>query len=67
MNLKLHFLDSHVEQFSKNNWGFNKEQGERFHQDFKEIEPKFQGWWGINMLADYCWMIKREKTTSRGQ
>ena len=61
MNLKLHFLDSHVDQFPENNGDFSEQQGERFHQNLREFERRFQGRWGINMLADYCWMIKREK------
>ena len=60
-------FDSHVDQFPENNEDLRKEQGERFHQDLKEFESRFQGRWGINMLVDYCWMIKREKSTSRGQ
>lgn len=67
MNLKLHFLDSHIDQFPENNGDFSEEQGERFHQDLKEFERRFQGRWGINMLADYCWMMKRETSSKRGQ
>lgn len=54
MNLKMHFLDSHLDQFPENNGDFSEEQGERFHQDLKEFERRFQGQWGINMFADYC-------------
>lgn len=67
MNLKLHFLDSHVDQFPENNGDFSEEQGERFHQDLKEFERRFQGRWGIIMLTDYCWIIKTEAISKRGQ
>jgi len=66
MNLKLHFLDSHLDQFPENNGDFSEEQGERFHQDLKEFERRFQGQWGVNMFADYCWMLQRE-TNKKGK
>ena len=31
-----------------------------FHQDLKVMERKYQGMWGVNMMADCCWMLKRE-------
>jgi len=36
MNLKLHFLKSHLQHFPENLGDYNKEQGKRFHQ---VIEP----------------------------
>ncbi|GBM72637.1 hypothetical protein AVEN_238222-1 [Araneus ventricosus] len=36
------------------------EQGERFHQDIKEMERRYQGRWDVNMMADYCWCLKRD-------
>lgn len=39
---------------------FSEEQGERFHQDLKEMERRYQGYWNAHMLADYCWCLKRE-------
>jgi len=41
---------------------YSEEQGERFHQDIKEMERRYQGRWDINMMADFCWMLKREST-----
>ncbi|GBL84400.1 hypothetical protein AVEN_117167-1 [Araneus ventricosus] len=38
----------------------SEEQGERFHQDVRDIERRYQGRWDVNMLADYCWMLRRE-------
>jgi len=36
MNLKIHFLHSHIDYFPANLGDFSEEQGERFHQDLKE-------------------------------
>jgi len=43
MNLKLHFLDSHIDYFPMNLGAYSEEQGERFHQDIKEMERRYQG------------------------
>ena len=63
MNLKLQFLDSHIEYFPENLGDFSEEQGERMHQDLREFEKIYQGVWGKNMLADYCWSLQRESNT----
>lgn len=60
MNLKLHFLHSHLDYFPENLGHYSEEQGERFHQDLKEIEGRYQGRWDENMMADYCWLLKRD-------
>ncbi|GBL80254.1 hypothetical protein AVEN_92190-1 [Araneus ventricosus] len=39
---------------------FPEEQGERFHQDVRDIERRYQGRWYVNMLAYYCWILMRE-------
>jgi hypothetical protein len=57
MSLKLHFLDSHLSYFPENLGAVSEEQGERFHQDIKEMERRYQGQWNVNMIADYCWML----------
>jgi len=54
MNLKVHFLHSHLDYFPKNLGDLSEEQGERSHQDMKEIERRYQGYWDENMLSDYC-------------
>ena len=38
MNLKAHFLYSHLDYFPENIGAVNEEQGKRFHQDIKEME-----------------------------
>lgn len=60
MNLKLHYLHSHIDYFPMNLGDFSEEQGERFHQDIKTMEIRYQGRWDVNMIADYCWSLKRE-------
>lgn len=38
----------------------SEEQGQRFHQGIKAMERRHQEWWDRNMMADFCWMLKRE-------
>jgi len=60
MNLKLHFLASHLDYFPPNLGAVSEEQGDRFHQDLKDVERRYQGRWDVNMMADYCWSIARD-------
>ncbi|GBM88849.1 hypothetical protein AVEN_178442-1 [Araneus ventricosus] len=60
MSLKVHFLHSHIDRFPENLGAYSEEQGERFYQDVHDIERRYQGRWDVNMLADYCWMLRRE-------
>lgn len=59
MSVKLHFLDSHLDYFPANLGAYSEEQGERFHQDICAMEGRYQGRWNVNMMADYCWSLKR--------
>ncbi|KAH9632283.1 hypothetical protein HF086_010208 [Spodoptera exigua] len=61
MSLKIHFLDSHLDFFPDNLGAVSDEHGERFHQDISDMEKRYQGKWSPNMLADYCWTIKRDQ------
>lgn len=61
MSLKVHFLNSHIDYFPENLGAVSEEQGERFHQDIKEMERRYQGRWNVNMIADYCWSIHRDE------
>ena len=60
MRIKLHFLHSHLDRFPENLGDFSDEQGERFHQDIKTIEKRYQGRWDQHMMADYCWSLERD-------
>ena len=60
MSVKLHFLNSHLNYFPSNLGSMSEEQGERFHQDIKTMEHRYQGRWKVNMMADYCWCLQRD-------
>lgn len=64
MSVKLHFLASHLDYFPNNCSDYSEEQGERFHQDIRTMEERYQGRWDINMMADYCWCLKRDESTT---
>ncbi|GBM39096.1 hypothetical protein AVEN_169185-1 [Araneus ventricosus] len=59
MSLKVHFLQN-IDCFPENLRAYSEEKGERFHQDVRDFERRYQGRWDVNMLADYCWMLRRE-------
>ena len=62
--VKVHFLHSHVKYFLANLDEMSEEQGERFHQDTKTMEKRYQGRWNVNMMADYCWCLQRDSDSS---
>ncbi|QQP36648.1 Uncharacterized protein FKW44_021815, partial [Caligus rogercresseyi] len=64
MCIKMHFLFSHMEKFPENLGAMSDEQGERFHQDMRQIEESYQGRWDAVMMADYCWSLKRDNTAA---
>jgi hypothetical protein len=35
--------------------------GERFHQDIKKMETRYQGRWNVNMMGDYCSLLHRDE------
>ena len=60
MSTKMHHLFSHIDQFPENLGAMSDEEGDRFHQDIKEMEARCQGRWDAAMMADYCWTLKRD-------
>lgn len=60
MSIKVHFLHSHIDKFPSNLGAVSDEQGERFHQDLRVMEERYQGRWDTHMMADYCWSVMRE-------
>ena len=60
MSIKVHFLHNHLDRFPANCGDVSNKQVERFHQDIKEMETRYQGRWGARMMADYCWSIKHD-------
>lgn len=65
MSIKMHFLFSHLDRFPENLGDVSDEQGERFHQDIKEMETRYQGRWDSVMMADYCWCLKRDSPAAQ--
>ncbi|GBM27675.1 hypothetical protein AVEN_95339-1 [Araneus ventricosus] len=64
MWFKVHFLHSYLGFFPQNLGAVSEEHGERFHQDIAQFERRFSGKWNASMLAEYCWSLVRETSTS---
>ncbi|CAK8673450.1 unnamed protein product [Clavelina lepadiformis] len=60
MSLKLHVLHAHLDEFKDNMGDYSEEQGERFHQDIRSFEERYQGQYNENMMGDYIWNLLRE-------
>ncbi|UYV76450.1 hypothetical protein LAZ67_14000428 [Cordylochernes scorpioides] len=60
MSIKVHYLHSHLDIFPDNLGACSDEQGERFHQDMKVMEERYQGVWDCHMITDYCWNLSRD-------
>jgi len=60
MNLKIHFLESHLDFFPENLSEVSDKHGERFHQEIMAMEKQYKGKQTSNMLAHYCWTLKRD-------
>ncbi|KDR21481.1 hypothetical protein L798_03985, partial [Zootermopsis nevadensis] len=60
MSLKMHFLHSHPDFFPSSCGAVSDEHGGRFHQDISVMEQRYKSKWSAAMLADYCWMVKRD-------
>ena len=54
MNIKMHYLFSHMGRFPDNRGSMNDEQGQRFHQDMKEMKTMCQGRWDAFMMVNCC-------------
>ena len=59
MSITLQYLHSHLDRFPDNLGDVSEEQGERFHQDIKVMEDRYQGRWDSHMMSDYCWSLMR--------
>ena len=60
MRIKVHYLHSHLSEFPANLGDVSEELGERFHQDFKVMEKRYQGQLNCNIMVDYCWSLMRD-------
>lgn len=65
MSIKVHYLHSHLNEFQRNIADLSEEQGERFHQDLKIMEQRYQGRWDEHMMADFCWNLMRDGQTTQ--
>lgn len=55
VSLKIHFLQQHIDFFRDNLGKISDEHGERFHQQIRLIETRFQGKNVESMLAEFVW------------
>jgi hypothetical protein len=53
MNLKQHFLFSHLDEFPEHLRAVSEEYRERIYQDVKKMEIPYHGRWSVSMMADY--------------
>ena len=53
MSMKVHMLDAHLDEFKENLGAYSEEHGERFHQDIKDFESRYQGQYNESMMGDY--------------
>lgn len=65
MSTKIHFLHQHLDFFKDNLGKISDEHGERFHQQIKHIEIRFQGKNDEHMLAEYMWESFEEEEEER--
>ena len=42
MSIKMHFLHSHLKNFSENYGDVNDKQGEKYHRDIKLMKERYQ-------------------------
>lgn len=65
MSPKIHYLHQHPDFFRENLGKLSDEHGERFHQQIKIFEERFQGKPIENMLAEYVWNAFEEEEEQR--
>ena len=61
MSLKIYFLKDHLDDFPPNCGDYSEEMGEKFHQDIKSMEDRYDGKNLCHMLGEYCWFLCRDK------
>ena len=60
MSRKLHVLDSHIDEFEDNIGDYSEEQSERFHQDVRSLEKRYNGQHNKSMIGDDILNLVRE-------
>ena len=51
MSIKIHYLRDHLDRFPDNLVDLSDQQGERFHQDIKVMEHRYQGRWNTHEIT----------------
>ena len=51
MSMKVYMLDAHLNEFKENLGAYSEEHGERFYQDIKDFESRYQGQYNKNMIT----------------
>ena len=54
ISVNIYILNSHLGHFPANLGTISEEQVERFYQDIREIETRYQSQWNENMMTGYC-------------
>ena len=49
ISLKVPILNAHLDYFSQNLGDMSNKYGERFHQDIKSMETRYQGRWDVSI------------------
>ena len=57
LSIKLRYLYCHLNYFPENLGDVSEEQEEKFLQDIRTIEERYQGRWDSHMMTDYCWTL----------
>ena len=60
MSIKINFLHCHLDKFPDSCGDVRDMQGERFHQDIKTMEERYQGQRDKRMMANFRCSIKRD-------
>ena len=58
MNIKVHFLLSHLDKFLDNSDNVSNEQREWFHQDIKTMKECYQRWWDKPLIFGLIWIVR---------
>ena len=64
MNIKVLCFFSHLDCFRTNLGDLSEDHEERFHQDIKVMEERYQGRWDVHMMVDYCWNFQLDCLTT---
>lgn len=60
VSYELHIMDCHIDDFTDNRSEFPDEMGAKFYEHVRTTEECYQERYDKFMLADYCWLLKRE-------